>query len=255
MRQFHSRSLFFIANTLLAVALAPCWADGSPPGSPDRLAAQQAAQADEPESERQASGAGKATAPLEELVVTASLKEVSSLELRSSVTVLDAQTIRNSAVQHFEELAQLTPNLHWSGGSSRARYFQVRGIGERSQYEGAPNPSVGFLLDDIDFSAIGGVATRFDLGSVEILRGPQGTRYGANALAGLIYARSREPSRQPEAEAEISLGNDGMRAAGLALSGPLGPSAAGRLSAHHYRADGFRDNDTLAATTPTRGRN
>lgn len=182
---------------------------------------------------------------LEELVVTASLKEVRSLDLPTSVTVLNAETIRRSAVQHFEELVQLTPNLHRSGGTSRARYFQVRGIGERSQYEGAPNPSVGFLLDDIDFSAIGGVATRFDLGSVEVLRGPQGTRYGANALAGLIYARSREPGREPEAEAELSLGNDGMRAFGLAVSGPLGDSAGARLAAHQYRANGFRRNATL----------
>ena len=182
---------------------------------------------------------------LEELVVTASLKEVRSLDLPVSVTVLNAETIRGSAVQHFEELVQLTPNLHWSGGTSRARYFQVRGIGERSQYEGAPNPSVGFLLDDIDFSAIGGVATRFDLESVEVLRGPQGTRYGANALAGLIYARSREPGREAEAEAELSVGNDDMRAFGIAVSGPLGASAAGRLAAHQYRANGFRRNATL----------
>ncbi len=182
---------------------------------------------------------------LKELVVTASLKEVRSLDLPTSVTVLNTETIRRSAVQHFEELVQLTPNLHWSGGSSRARYFQVRGIGERSQYEGAPNPSVGFLLDDIDFSAIGGAATRFDLGSVEVLRGPQGTRYGANALAGLIYARSREPSREPEAEAELSVGNDGMRAFGLAVSGPLGPTTSGRLAAHQYQANGFRRNATL----------
>ena len=144
----------------------------------------------------QETGEDSAPGSLEEVVVTASLKEVRSLDLPSSVTVLDAQAIRGLAVQHFEELVQLAPNLHWAGGSSRARYFQVRGIGERSQYEGAPNPSVGFLLDDIDFSAIGGVATRFDLGSVEVLRGPQGTRYGANALAGLIYARSREPSQE-----------------------------------------------------------
>ncbi|MDE0246277.1 MAG: TonB-dependent receptor plug domain-containing protein, partial [Gammaproteobacteria bacterium] len=216
MRHFNSRSLFLVAIAFSATA-----------------------------SYAQESGEDSAPGPLEEVVVTASLKEVRSLDLPSSVTVLDAQTIRNSAVQHFEELAQLTPNLHWAGGSSRARYFQVRGIGERSQYEGAPNPSVGFILDDIDFSALGGVATRFDLGSVEILRGPQGTRYGANALAGLIYARSREPSREREAEAEISLGNDQMRAAGLAVSGPLGPAAAGRFSAHQYRADGFRRNATL----------
>ena len=182
---------------------------------------------------------------LEEIVVEASLKRVRSLDLPTSITVLNAETIRRSSVQHFEELAQLTPNLHWSGGSSRARYFQVRGIGERSQYEGAPNPSVGFLLDDIDFSAIGGVATRFDLGSVEVLRGPQGTRYGANALAGLIYARSREPTREPESEAEVSLGNDDMRALGLTVSGPLGASTSGRVAAHQYRANGFRRNATL----------
>ena len=190
---------------------------------------------------------------LEEVVVKATLKETRSLDLPTSVTVLDAQTIRAAAVQHFEELAQLAPNLHWAGGSSRARYFQVRGIGERSQYEGAPNPSVGFLLDDIDFSAIGGVATRFDLGRVEVLRGPQGTRYGANALAGLIYARSREPSRDPQAEAELSFGNDGMQAVGLAASGPLGEAAAGRLAAHQYRADGFRRNATLGRSD-TNGR-
>lgn len=216
MRHFNSRSLFLTAVACSAVTAVA-----------------------------QESGRDSAPGPLEEVVVTATLKEVRSLDLPSSVTVLDAQTIRRSAVQHFEELAQITPNLHWAGGSSRARYFQVRGIGERSQYEGAPNPSVGFLLDDIDFSALGGVATRFDLSSVEILRGPQGTRYGANALAGLIYARSREPSREREAEAEISLGNDDMRALGLALSSPLGPASAGRLSAHHYQANGFRRNATL----------
>jgi len=221
MRHFTSRSFFLTASAFLAMAAFA-------QNSGDGLTAE-----------------AEAAAALEEVVVTASLKEMRSLDLPSSVTVLDTQTIRSSAAQHFEELAQLTPNLHWAGGSSRARYFQVRGIGERSQYEGAPNPSVGFLLDDIDFSALGGVATRFDLDSVEILRGPQGTRYGANALAGLIYARSKEPSREREAEAEISLGNDRMRAAGLALGGPLGPSAAGRFSAHQYRANGFRRNATL----------
>ena len=245
MQQIHSRHLFCAAVALWVTALAA----GAAPHLISGGVAHFAQQPDATVNERPSVPRNIEDAPesgiLEEVVVTASLTEVRSVDLPTSVTVLDAQAIRRSSVQHFEELAQLAPNLHWAGGSSRARYFQMRGIGERSQYEGAPNPSVGFLLDDIDFSAIGGIATRFDLESVEILRGPQGTRYGANALAGLIYARSREPSRQRQAEAELSFGNDDTRAMGVALGGPLGTTVAARISAHHYRADGFRDNATL----------
>ena len=245
MRLFNPHRTFFLltAITLWAVVEAMPARAGEASFPIDSAFSARQEQA-EPKSQR-ASNTEESGGVLEELVVTASLKEVRSLDLPTSVTVLDAETIRQGAVQHFEELAQTTPNLHWAGGSSRARYFQVRGIGERSQYEGAPNPSVGFLLDDIDFSAIGGVATRFDLGSVEVLRGPQGTRYGANALAGLIYARSREPTLEAEAEAELSFGNDHMRALGVAVSGPLGATARGRLAAHQYRANGFRRNATL----------
>ena len=74
-----------------------------------------------------------------------------------------AEIIEQAAVQHFEELVNIVPNLNWSGDGHRARYFQIRGIGELEQYQGAPNPSVGFLIDDIDFSGIGTIATLFEL--------------------------------------------------------------------------------------------
>jgi len=61
----------------------------------------------------------------------------------------------------------LVPNLNWAGDTSRPRYFQIRGIGELQQYQGAPNPSVGFLIDDIDFSGLGTAATLFDVDHID----------------------------------------------------------------------------------------
>src|SRR5690606_11066969 len=145
---------------------------------------------------------------LEEIVVTAEFREIDAQDLPRSVSVLDAEQLAATRLQHFEEITLLVPNLNWSGEGSRARYFQLRGIGEPEKYDGAPTPSVGFVIDDVDFSSIGAVATLFDVERVEVLRGPQGTRYGANALGGLVYVRSAAPTETPSADFELTRGND-----------------------------------------------
>ncbi|HZF17831.1 MAG TPA: TonB-dependent receptor [Steroidobacteraceae bacterium] len=183
---------------------------------------------------------------LDEIVVTATLRDESLRDVPASVTVLPEKTLQQSGVQHFEDVLSLVPNLNWAGATSRPRYFQLRGIGELEQYQGAPNPSVGFLIDDIDFSGIGMPATLFDVQQVEVLRGPQGTRYGANALAGLIKFKTLDPDPELTARTELTLGEDDTRALGAAVSGPLGGDALGlRLSLQDYRADGFRHNAYL----------
>ena len=64
------------------------------------------------------------------------------------------------------------------------------------------------MIDDIDFSGIGSVATLFDMEQIEVLRGPQGSRYGANALAGLIYMRSAAPTEEFDGRAQLTVGAD-----------------------------------------------
>ncbi len=184
---------------------------------------------------------------IDEIIVTADFRRRAVSDLAASVTVFDAHQIEQRAVQHFEELVNAVPNLNWSGDGHRARYFQIRGAGELEQYQGAPNPSVGFLIDDIDFSGIGTVATLFDMQQVEVLRGPQGTRYGANALAGLIYMQSTMPDAAWSGNAQLMAGNNDSYSAGLAFGGALNAddSLLLRMSVHQHQSDGFRDNPYL----------
>jgi outer membrane receptor protein involved in Fe transport len=184
--------------------------------------------------------------PLQEVVVRASLWQQPLQEVAASVTVLDEATLRASGQQHFEDVIALVPNLNWSGDTSRPRYFQIRGIGELEQYQGAPNPSVGFLIDDIDFSGLGTAATLFDLDHIEVLRGPQGTRYGANALAGLIYVQSAAPESSFRAQVEAGASDYQGRTYGAVLTGPVPElSSAFRLAAQRYTSDGFYHNAYL----------
>ena len=191
---------------------------------------------------------GMAAGMPEVVVLASQLRETALTEVPVSVTRIGADEIGAASLQHLEELTGLVPNLNWSGEGSRARYFQIRGTGELEQYDGAPNPSVGLVIDDIDLSGIGAVATTFDLQDIEVLRGPQGVRYGANALAGLIYVQSNAPSLTPVAEIELSGGSDDTRAFGAVLGGAVpgtDDTLAYRLAVQQYDSDGFRRNAYL----------
>ncbi|GAC1496881.1 MAG: TonB-dependent receptor [Steroidobacteraceae bacterium] len=193
-----------------------------------------------------AQGAAAADDSLEEIVVRAALRSTSVADLPQSVTVLDAATLQAAGVQHFEDVLGLIPNLNWASGTSRPRFFQLRGLGEVEQYQGAPNPSIGFLIDDIDFSGVGMPATLFDTQQIEVLRGPQGTTYGANALAGLISIRTADPGTDFILKSEVTGATYDTRALALAVGDGFAAGSAGwRFVAQEYMSNGFRHDAYL----------
>lgn len=183
--------------------------------------------------------------PRPEEIVVAGYRPATVQELDTSVTRLDGATLDAAALANFENVVRLVPNMNLSGEGSRARYFQLRGIGEREQYEGAPNPSVGFIVDDIDLSGIGGVTATFDLKQVDVLRGPQSTRYGSSALAGMVYIRTQSPTMEPSGRALVGAGSNDTGLAGFAVGGPVSSSTSGRVSVYRYADNGFRRNEFL----------
>jgi iron complex outermembrane receptor protein len=182
----------------------------------------------------------------EEVVVVGGLRAESLDEMSASVRVLGARSMDRDGVQHIQNVMQQVPNIHWAGGTARPRYFQMRGIGERSQYagEGPPNFSVGFVVDGVDLSGLG-TGALFDLEQVEIFRGPQSSAFGANALAGLINVESAEPSSTSERIVRFGLGGDGLLRTEGIVNAPIDDRLALRAGYQLARSNGFRENAYL----------
>ncbi|MEZ0123177.1 MAG: TonB-dependent receptor [Candidatus Reddybacter sp.] len=182
---------------------------------------------------------------LPEVVVTATFRDLDILTVPASLSVLDQQVIAERGGEHLQDILNAAPNVNFASGASRGRYLQIRGIGERSQFVDPVNPSVGMLIDDIDVSGMGNAATLFDVRQVEILRGPQGTRFGANALAGMVNIRANDPTEEFEALVSSGYGNYDSWNMGTVVSGPLAEGLLGRLAVQQKRSDGYIDNDFL----------
>jgi iron complex outermembrane receptor protein len=189
-----------------------------------------------------------ATAPddsIEEIVVTGEFRSDPLDALPSSVSVATAAQIASLEAQHLEQVLGLMPNVNVASGASRARYFQIRGIGETGQFIAPLNPSVGTIIDHVDFSGIATVSTLYDVRQVEVFRGPQGTLYGANALAGLVNVTTNDPTKVPEAGVTVEGGDYDTRTIGGYLSGPLTDSVEGRLAVQQYNSNGYVRNHFL----------
>ena len=179
-----------------------------------------------------------------EIIVHAGLSHQSLQKVASSVTVINGDHIRETGADHFQSLTEQIPNLNWAGGTSRPRYFQIRGIGERSHYfgEGPPNFSVGFVMDDMDLSGLGMVGLLFDMDQIEGFKGAQSSIYGPNAMAGLVSMRSTDPTDQFEMKASTSFGSDNHYGGTSAMNVRFMKNMNMRLTGVYNYSDGFREN-------------
>ena len=180
---------------------------------------------------------------LEEVIITATLMD--SDVSRISATTLTDKDVEARGAAHFEDLLTLVPNMSASSGASRQRFFQIRGIGERSQFIEPVNPSVVMLQDAVDISGLGGALTSFDTAQIDILRGPQGAIMGAGALAGLISVETATPSAATELNVAMGLENYEGRRLEVSANTPITPVLSARVAHQRYESDGWVDNTHL----------
>ncbi len=199
---------------------------------------------------------------LEEIIVTADLREQRSFEVPSSIQVVSGETIESLGYQSTEEIIHTIPNAHLSRyrtGLSEGN-FTIRGVGATTVNV---DQSIGFYIDGIPVTSVAEFGPELlDVDRIEILRGPQGTLYGRNALGGVFHIRTVEPQADSSAKAMVGYGSDNDRKIALTGNTPLGSNAVlARFSLSHNSRDGRIDNVAEGAsdvgdltTTAARGR-
>lgn len=188
---------------------------------------------------------------LEEVVVTAQKQSQNLLDVPVAVGVVAAETLMNSNRVDLASMASQIPNLTVNAGNIAIRGLTAGG----GQFS---NPTVSFVMDDVPTS--GSTANTgilipeidpADLRGVEVLRGPQGTLYGASALGGLIKYVTLDPSMDRFSSkvtaglTSIADGDDLGYNASAAVNVPLGDTFAVRVSGFSRESPGYIDNPVL----------
>ena len=178
---------------------------------------------------------------VDEVVVTAQLREQSLQDVPIVVTSVSAQQIQDAGIRDIKDLTIATPGLIVTSTSSAAvTTARIRGIGTVGDNAGLES-SVGVVIDGV-YRPRNGVAFT-DLGEpdrIEVLKGPQGTLFGKNTTAGVINVITKRPTFNLGASAEATASNLDGFGASLSLNGPLVEDAvAARLFVAARARDGY----------------
>ena len=179
---------------------------------------------------------------LEKIIVTGDFQQESIQTLSASASLFSENEMNQRGATYLDEMLASAANVNFAAGASRGRYIQIRGVGLRSQFVDPINPSVGLVIDGINYSGLGGSSLLFDIDQVEIYRGPQGTRFGADGMAGMIQMQSASATSDPSLKLHLGAGTYNSHETGLAASTGLTDDTSARVSYFRRKSDGYVDN-------------
>ena len=220
----------FVAVLLLGTAV-PAWAQESQPSpsiEPDPSAQPTQEEADD-------------SGGLEDIVVTAERREQNLQDVPISATVLTGEQLQKRGVVNLNDIQQVAPSVAINT-FNRSTFINIRGVGI-AQSAPTSNPGVAYYIDGVLIPHEQFIGhSFFDIGTIEVLRGPQGTLTGQNSTGGAIYVRSPEPEFNAGfVIADLTAANYG-RYRGVAAANYGGDNAAFRIALVHEERDSFTTN-------------
>ena len=132
---------------------------------------------------------------LEEVVVTARKRTENLQDVPLSIDVYTAKDLQNLSIKQFEDYATLTPSISFVSAGPGTQTFVMRGVSDGSNSNYANSASTAFLLDDMSMNYYGTTPDLhlYDIERIEVLNGPQGTTFGAGAMAGALRFITNKP--------------------------------------------------------------
>jgi iron complex outermembrane receptor protein len=173
------------------------------------------------------------TVGLEEIVVTATHRKENLQKVPIAITALSAAQLETNPNQlDLHQIQQQIPSLQVEGYSGRNQTITIRGLGTNA---GGTNDGleqgVGLYIDDVYYARTGtALEDLINIESIAVLRGPQGTLFGKNTVAGAVDIHTNPASFTPSESGEFSYGNYNFYNARIDVTGPITDDLAGQIS-------------------------
>ncbi len=181
-------------------------------------------------------------AGIEEIIVSARRRDESIQDTPIAVTAIATSQLEGSAALTIGALQGAAPNvvITMAPTGSSAANISIRGIAF-ADIEKSFDPSVGVNVDGVYIgTSTGQMLDFFDMESIEVLRGPQGTLFGRNTIAGVINIRRTRPTGEWGGKFEVSAGRFDERGLRAVLNAPIMPGVlAAKFFAMHQESEGY----------------
>lgn len=183
------------------------------------------------------------TTRLEEIVVTAEKVQRNLQRVPVTVKAFDAEALDVNRIYEVEDVARFTPGFSTRISSPSNPEFVIRGIGTDALTELGIEQSVIVYIDDVPILRSGGANLNlFDLERVEVLKGPQGTLFGRNAVGGAIRLVTAKPGNERRIKAEVTVGDFDLIETRGVISEPISDYVSAKISWSTADRDGFNVN-------------
>ncbi|MCU0976827.1 MAG: TonB-dependent receptor [Steroidobacteraceae bacterium] len=176
-------------------------------------------------------------AKLEEIVVTAQKRAETLQRTPAAVTALSGEALVAAGVTDIRAAQNLVPSVRFQMQNSSTEIY-IRGVGSTLDLPNIEPPTV-FNFNGVYIPREGTSVGLFDIASIEVLPGPQGSLYGRAALGGAVNVQFRRPAPEPETEALLEVGDYSLVHATVAQSLPVSDRFSLRAAADYIKHDGY----------------